>query len=154
MSWLCFTNKYSYLVRYQNRAISNAADMIFVLLCVDLCYLFHHRGDGEPKGMMKSKVMPQFTMFMVGNVATLRVTSVPSERRQVTAGSDGNTEDDGCGTNTKPETGLEKYRKKLLDHIVLYPRRSISTGLIIGLRPAIKRRRYFVTTSLTGWVQA
>ena len=27
-------------------------------------------------------------------------------------------------------------------------------GLIIGLRPAIKRRRYFVTASLIGWVQA
>ena len=26
-------------------------------------------------------------------------------------------------------------------------------GLILGLRPANERRRYFVTTSLTGWVQ-
>ena len=29
-----------------------------------------------------------------------------------------------------------------------------STGLILGLRPANKRRRYFVTTSLIGWSQA
>ena len=28
------------------------------------------------------------------------------------------------------------------------------TGLILGLRPANERRRYFVTTSLIGWVQA
>ena len=28
------------------------------------------------------------------------------------------------------------------------------SGLILGLRPANKRRRYFVTTSLIGWVQA
>ena len=27
------------------------------------------------------------------------------------------------------------------------------TGLILGLRPANERRRYFVTTSLIGWVQ-
>ena len=27
-------------------------------------------------------------------------------------------------------------------------------GLILGLRPANERRRYFVTTSLIGWVQA
>ena len=27
-------------------------------------------------------------------------------------------------------------------------------GLIIGLRPANERRRYFVTMSLIGWVQA
>ena len=26
------------------------------------------------------------------------------------------------------------------------------TGLILGLHPANERRRYFVTTSLTGWV--
>ena len=30
----------------------------------------------------------------------------------------------------------------------------IYTGLILGLRPANERRRYFVTTSLIGWVQA
>ena len=29
-----------------------------------------------------------------------------------------------------------------------------STGLILGLRPANERRRYFVTTSLIGWAQA
>ena len=29
-----------------------------------------------------------------------------------------------------------------------------STGLILGLRPANGRRRYFVTTSLVGCVQA
>ena len=29
-----------------------------------------------------------------------------------------------------------------------------NTGLILGLRPANERRRYFVTTSLSGWVQA
>ena len=28
------------------------------------------------------------------------------------------------------------------------------TGLILGLRPANERRRYFVTTSLIGWLQA
>ena len=28
------------------------------------------------------------------------------------------------------------------------------TGLIPGLRPANERQRYFVTTSLIGWVQA
>ena len=28
------------------------------------------------------------------------------------------------------------------------------TGRILGLRPANERRRYFVTTSLFGWVQA
>ena len=28
------------------------------------------------------------------------------------------------------------------------------TGLILDLRPANKRRCYFVTTSLTGWAQA
>ena len=27
-------------------------------------------------------------------------------------------------------------------------------GLILGLRPAIERRRYFVTASLIGWAQA
>ena len=27
------------------------------------------------------------------------------------------------------------------------------TVLILGLRPANERRRYFVTTSLTGWAQ-
>ena len=27
-------------------------------------------------------------------------------------------------------------------------------GLILGLRPANERRRYFVTTSLIGWAQA
>ena len=27
------------------------------------------------------------------------------------------------------------------------------TGLILGLRPANERRRYFVTTSLIGWAQ-
>ena len=31
---------------------------------------------------------------------------------------------------------------------------SSSTGLILGLRPANERRRYFVTTSLIGWAQA
>ena len=31
---------------------------------------------------------------------------------------------------------------------------SLYTGLILCLRPANERRRYFVTTSLTGWVQA
>ena len=30
----------------------------------------------------------------------------------------------------------------------------VHTGLILGLRPANKRRRYFVTTSLIGWAQA
>ena len=28
------------------------------------------------------------------------------------------------------------------------------TGMILGLRPANERRRYFVTTSLIGWAQA
>ena len=30
----------------------------------------------------------------------------------------------------------------------------ICTGLILSLRPANERRRYFVTTSLIGWAQA
>ena len=29
-----------------------------------------------------------------------------------------------------------------------------STGLILGLRPANERQRYFVMTSLIGWAQA
>ena len=29
-----------------------------------------------------------------------------------------------------------------------------SVGLILGLHPANERRRYFVTKSLIGWVQA
>ena len=36
--------------------------------------------------------------------------------------------------------------------ITLWP--SIETALILGLCSANERRRYFVTTSLTGWVQA
>ena len=32
--------------------------------------------------------------------------------------------------------------------------RNLKAGLILGLRPANERRRYFVTTSLIGWVQA
>ena len=31
---------------------------------------------------------------------------------------------------------------------------SLCAGLILGLRPANERQRYFVTTSLIGWVQA
>ena len=31
---------------------------------------------------------------------------------------------------------------------------SSNSGLILGLRPANERRRYFVTTSLNGWAQA
>ena len=30
----------------------------------------------------------------------------------------------------------------------------INTGLILGVRPANDRRRYFVTTSLIGWMKA
>ena len=30
---------------------------------------------------------------------------------------------------------------------------TVIAGLILGLRPANERRRYFVTTSLIGWVQ-
>ena len=30
----------------------------------------------------------------------------------------------------------------------------IAPGLILGLRPANERQRYFVTPSLIGWVQA
>ena len=37
--------------------------------------------------------------------------------------------------------------------IVALRRRVRSTGLILGLRPANERRRFFVTTSLIGWVQ-
>ena len=39
-------------------------------------------------------------------------------------------------------------------NVLLYIRRLASeiSGLIPGLRPANERRRYFVTTSLTGWV--
>ena len=29
----------------------------------------------------------------------------------------------------------------------------VVAGLILGLRPANERRRYFVTTSLIGWAQ-
>ena len=40
----------------------------------------------------------------------------------------------------------------------LYPRtwevtKTSYAGLILGLRPANERRRYFVTTSLIGWAQ-
>ena len=31
---------------------------------------------------------------------------------------------------------------------------SATSGLILGFRPANERRRYLVTTSLIGWVQA
>ena len=31
---------------------------------------------------------------------------------------------------------------------------SVAAGLILGLRPANERRRYFVTTSPIGWAQA
>ena len=37
--------------------------------------------------------------------------------------------------------------------IISYPLRG-KTGLILGLRSANERRRYFVTTSLIDWVQA
>ena len=30
----------------------------------------------------------------------------------------------------------------------------IKSGLILGVRPANERRRYFITTSLIGWAQA
>ena len=33
------------------------------------------------------------------------------------------------------------------------PTRGYISGLILGLRPAKERRRYFVTTSLIGWAQ-
>ena len=36
----------------------------------------------------------------------------------------------------------------------LYHGKLYHTGLILGLRPANERRRYFVTTSLIGWAQA
>ena len=36
----------------------------------------------------------------------------------------------------------------------LYHGNLYHTGLILGLRPANERRRYFVTTSLIGWAQA
>ena len=37
---------------------------------------------------------------------------------------------------------------------VLYQASCVYAGLILGLRPANKRRRYFVTTSLIAWAQA
>ena len=43
-----------------------------------------------------------------------------------------------------------------LDIIALYSSvdRDLYAGLILGLRQANERRRYFVTTSLLGWAQA
>ena len=38
--------------------------------------------------------------------------------------------------------------------IVIYPEFSAPSWLILGLRPANERRRYFVTTSPIGWAQA
>ena len=34
------------------------------------------------------------------------------------------------------------------------PLNKTNAGLLLGLRPANERRRYFVTSSLIGWVQA
>ena len=42
----------------------------------------------------------------------------------------------------------------LIDMFNILMPRQMTAGLILGLRPANERRRYFVTTSLTGWAQA
>ena len=39
---------------------------------------------------------------------------------------------------------------QFVDTLYLYMRSLVYTGLILGLRPANERRRYFVTTSLIG----
>ena len=45
---------------------------------------------------------------------------------------------------------MEESPAEIVDNRVLIG----YTGLILGLRPANERRRYFVTTSLIGWAQA
>ena len=37
-------------------------------------------------------------------------------------------------------------------HVTIMP--VDDSGLIVGVRPANERRRYFVTTSIIGWAQA
>ena len=51
--------------------------------------------------------------------------------------------------NGKKEIGLD-----FSTHFLSYMEEDDHPGLILGLRPANERRRYFVTTSLIGWAQA
>ena len=53
---------------------------------------------------------------------------------------------------TTTEMKANSYGIFLYDFI-LHASRSDILGLILGLRPANERRRYFVTTSLIGWAQ-
>ena len=48
---------------------------------------------------------------------------------------------------------LYAYHMAYTSHVV-YQGYSNTPGLILGLCPANERRRYFVTPSLIGWVQA
>ena len=45
----------------------------------------------------------------------------------------------------------EDNKLELVNILVTF--RTPITGLIVGLRPANERRRYFVTTSFIGWAQ-
>ena len=47
-----------------------------------------------------------------------------------------------------------KYDKALKQHVYRGFHAYTVSGLILSLRPANDRRRYFLTTSLIGWVQA
>ena len=62
---------------------------------------------------------------------------VTAEQRKMWIGNSAYNSGDNC--------------RKLL---VVWVTSHVGTGLILGLRPANERRRYFVTTSLIGWAQA
>ena len=49
------------------------------------------------------------------------------------------------------ETFAQPQIKRKRAQFSKYP---VVSGMILGLRPANERRRYFVTTSLIGWGQA
>ena len=49
---------------------------------------------------------------------------------------------------------LAPYITKSLAAVLTVLDEQNHAGLILGLRPANERRRYFVTTSLIGWAQA
>ena len=56
---------------------------------------------------------------------------------------------------------ISQMRQFVMSNVFLWIRMSNAeydanhnAGLILGLRPVNERRRYFVTTSLIGWVQA
>ena len=51
-----------------------------------------------------------------------------------------------CHNKPLPELIMTKY-------LMLFIITGTLLGLILGLRPANERRRYFVTTSLIGWAQ-